>query len=903
MPRPCTMSPAMALLLCLAMLSSGGWCGGCRDDERATLLDIRGQFNYNSPLDWNSTDCCRWEGVSCSSPTARVTGLDLSILHSIASSRGLLNTTMFLPLQELQDLSLSGLKIQGCTPGAGFEVWSKLHRLKVLDLSYNGKLMESDVPSLVAILSLRSLFLNGNDFSSNMTIQQLSIMKLDTLDIGNNDIKGTIPTDICNMRDLQVLYLSDNLLFGEIPSCMQNLTSLRILGLSENSRLILKFPSLIFAKLTLLEKLSLVNNSLEGVLSLSSLQNHRQLTKLELASSGNDFHVQTENPATNLPAQIQVLVLRNCNLNGNSGIIPSFLLHQHKLESVDMSNNNLSGNFPSWLIENNVNLSHLVLGSNSFEGPLPPSKVHTSLQWLDASSNRLSILPVDINTTLPNLSYISLSGNSYMGNFPSSFSYMNSLQYLDLSYNNFLDDIAAAFVGNMSNIIGLKLSGNHFYGSFSPNILLPAIKHLLLSDNEIAGKIPEKLCGSLILMTFDASNNKLTGPLPTCISALSELAILNLRGNSLAGSIPSEVCDLQKLVFLDVSKNNLSGPVHCLPDLRYLHMSRNRLNGTFPIPLYLGNNIYTMDLQENQFSGVLPKLIGKSFPKLKVLLLKGNMFEGTVPNDICSLKYLRLLDLSHNRLSGQLPLCLNIMGSDDSLFDFQPGFGTFPVLFNVIGLPDQEEFMTKGRQDKYRGNILNYMTGLDFSSNQLKGSIHESIGGMKWLRALNFSENKFDGSIPQSLSNLSDLESLDLSHNNLAGQIPSELVALQSLAVSVACNNLSGPTPGTKGQFITFDLSSYEGNPYLCGPPLKKSCFATPSIPELEENGEQDDKVGHIILFGCSAMFYMVGFWTSLGVLYFKTSWRRSWFSVVDRFGDCVLVKFFVFTKNIRSTN
>uniref|UniRef100_A0A453QX55 Leucine-rich repeat-containing N-terminal plant-type domain-containing protein n=1 Tax=Aegilops tauschii subsp. strangulata TaxID=200361 RepID=A0A453QX55_AEGTS len=119
MPRPCTMSPAMALLLCLAMLSSGGWCGGCRDDERATLLDIRGQFNYNSPLDWNSTDCCRWEGVSCSSPTARVTGLDLSILHSIASSRGLLNTTMFLPLQELQDLSLSGLKIQGCTPGAG----------------------------------------------------------------------------------------------------------------------------------------------------------------------------------------------------------------------------------------------------------------------------------------------------------------------------------------------------------------------------------------------------------------------------------------------------------------------------------------------------------------------------------------------------------------------------------------------------------------------------------------------------------------------------------------------------------------------------------------------------------------------------------------------------------------
>lgn len=174
-------------------------------------------------------------------------------------------------------------------------------------------------------------------------------------------------------------------------------------------------------------------------------------------------------------------------------------------------------------------------------------------------------------------------------------------------------------------------------------------------------------------------------------------------------------------------------------------MSRNNFNGTFPIPLYMGTNIYTMDLQGNQFSGILPELVGKSFPKLKVLLLKDNMFEGTNPNDICNLKHLRLLDLSYNKLSGEIPLCMNIMGSDDSSFDFQPGFGTFPVLFNVIGLPDQEDFMTKRRQDNYKGNILNYMTGLDFSSNQLKGSIHESIGNMKWLRALNFSNNYLYG--------------------------------------------------------------------------------------------------------------------------------------------------------------
>ncbi|XP_073361817.1 uncharacterized protein [Aegilops tauschii subsp. strangulata] len=411
----------------------------------------------------------------------------------------------------------------------GFEIWSKLTKLKVLDLSGN-MLNDSIITSLVALSTIRSLFLNYTALSSAVTIQQLSTMKLETLDLSDNAINGTISTGICNMEILQELHLNDNMLFGELPSCIGNLTSLRVLDLS-NNLLRVKFPSPSFAKFTSLVKLSLSNNHLEGVLFLSSLSNNRQLTHLELASSGNDFQLQTENPATDMSAQLQVLVLRNCNLNGNSAVIPRFLLHQHSLDLIDMSNNNLGGYFPSWLIENNVNLSYLILR-------------------------------------------------------------------------------------------------------------------------------------------------------------------------------------------------------------------------------------------------------------------------------------------------------------------------------------DQEEFMTKSRKDYYKGNMLNYMSGLDFSSNQLKGSIPESI----------------------------------------------ELAALRSLEVfSVAYNNLSGPTPGIKGQFITFDQSSYEGNPYLCGPPLL-SCSEAPSVPELEENKE-DDKVDDIILFGCSAMFYMVGFWTSMGVLYFKTSWRWSWFSVVDRFSDCVMAKLAIYTRKIRGAN
>uniref|UniRef100_A0ACD6AA56 Uncharacterized protein n=1 Tax=Avena sativa TaxID=4498 RepID=A0ACD6AA56_AVESA len=497
---------------------------------------------------------------------------------------------------------------------------------------------------------------------------------------------------------------------------------------------------------------------------------------------------------------------------------------------------------------------------------------------------------------------------------------MDSLLTVDLSYNNFQDNIGAAFPTIITDMSNLVLSGNSFYGSL-PQELVPPSYHLMLNGNKITGKIPKEICLNEELTVLDFSNNGLIGSLPICIYALPYLAVLNLRGNSLVGSIPSELCQLKNLMFLDMSRNNLSGPIHCLPNLQYLHLSENRFNGTFPFPLSLGTNTYTMDLRRNQFSGILPNMMLKAFPQLKVLLLERNLFEGMIPNDICHLKHLRLLDLSHNKLSGKLPSCLSSMGLDGDFHHFQYDDNTSKIYIeptrsdelkdrlakhmNFFGQPDQEEFMTKSRQEYYKGDILNYMSGLDFSSNQLSGSIPEGIGDMQWLRALNFSNNHFDGSIPNSLSNLSDLESLDLSFNNLTGQIPAELIALQSLEVfSVAYNNLSGPTLGTTGQFITFDQNSYEGNAFLCGPPLLKSCSTPPPTPQFEEHGEDDDdKVGDIILFGCSAMFYLVGFWTSLGLLYLKKSWRWSWFSGVDRFGDFVMVKLSVLRRKISSTN
>jgi hypothetical protein len=102
--------------------------------------------------------------------------------------------------------------------------------------------------------------------------------------------------------------------------------------------------------------------------------------------------------------------------------------------------------------------------------------------------------------------------------------------------------------------------------------------------------------------------------------------------------------------------------------------------------------------------------------------------------------------------------------------------------------------------------------------------------------------------------------------------------------------------------FITFDESRYEGNPSLCGPPLLKSCSITPRSIPLPEMDDDHDRIGDLILFGSSALFYAIGFWMSLAVIYFKRSWRWALFLAVDRFSDLLTVRIALLMNRFRIT-
>ncbi|KAK1263719.1 hypothetical protein QJS04_geneDACA009442 [Acorus gramineus] len=159
------------------------------------------------------------------------------------------------------------------------------------------------------------------------------------------------------------------------------------------------------------------------------------------------------------------------------------------------------------------------------------------------------------------------------------------------------------------------------------------------------------------------------------------------------------------------------------------------------------------------------------------------------------------------------------------------------------------------------------------------------MGYLTMLHSLNLSHNHLTGSIPESFQNLMSLESLDLSFNHLSGVIPSQLVQLNMLSTfQVAYNNLSGIIPSNR-QFSTFNESNFEGNPYLCGPVVGRSCSnGTSQTHRITDDEVDKERVidNPVIYYSFIAASYAIGFWGVIAVLAFKYNWRVKFFLVAD---------------------
>ncbi|WVZ14847.1 hypothetical protein V8G54_012413 [Vigna mungo] len=378
-------------------------------------LEKQNEFGY---LDISNS------GISGTVPKWFWTKFGLSNWMTIdISCNNLQGTIPNLPIENhYYSLSLASNQFEGHVPPF-------LRGSTVLDLS-NNKFSNSSwfLCSGGVDETLYRLDLSNNMFSGQIPDCWTHFKSLAYLNMSQNKFIGEIPSSMGSLLKLQVLLLRSNNLIGKIPSILKNCTQLVMVDIAEN-RLSGSIPNWIGNKLSQLQFLSLRSNYFRGSLPLQICY-LKSIHLLDL--SQNNLSGEIPKCIKNFSSMAQMTSLRdyrgnqysvNTSYPGNySYDLNAILMWKGSeqmftdrglslLKSIDLSNNQLSGEIPKE-IESLFGLVSLNLSRNQLKGKIPSNVGELrSLEFLDLSQNQL------------------------VGSIPSSLAEIDRLTMLDLSHN------------------------------------------------------------------------------------------------------------------------------------------------------------------------------------------------------------------------------------------------------------------------------------------------------------------------------------------------------------------------------------------------------------------------------------------------------------------------------------
>ncbi|KAL6661236.1 hypothetical protein ACP70R_000620 [Stipagrostis hirtigluma subsp. patula] len=129
------------------------------------------------------------------------------------------------------------------------------------------------------------------------------------------------------------------------------------------------------------------------------------------------------------------------------------------------------------------------------------------------------------------------------------------------------------------------------------------------------------------------------------------------------------------------------------------------------------------------------------------------------------------------------------------------------------------------------------LTTLDLAHNLLSGQIPAGIGGLVSLARLDLSSNQLNGSLPPTIAGLPRLSGvLNLSYNHFTGGIPPEFGGIPvAVSLDLRGNDLEGEIPQV-GSLVNQGPTAFDGNPRLCGFPLKVECAGEKEEPRIPES-------------------------------------------------------------------
>ena len=211
-----------------------------------------------------------------------------------------------------------------------------------------------------------------------------------------------------------------------------------------------------------------------------------------------------------------------------------------------------------------------------------------------------------------------------------------------------------------------------------------------------------------------------------------------------------------------------------LTNLEQLYLPDSRLSRSIPTSLGQATALQHLVLYGNELSNTIPPSVA-SLPNLVNLDLTGNALTGPVPS-FDNEGPLEVLKLSYNGLTGPL----------HTLMDSLPADSLTDVSVN-------DNFLTGSIPTEI--GLFTTLTNFAIQSNQiLTGTVPSQMGLATMLREIRIDDNhNIEGTLPHQLSMLNRLTILDVSGNQMTGTISPLFASLSQLAVfRIHSNNFTG---------------------------------------------------------------------------------------------------------------